>query len=286
MPPGFTLISILISGILAISTGAVFTRLADAPSLVIAAYRVGLASLILVPLAWWKSPRELRSLCAKDIALAFLAGAFLAMHFAAWISSLTFTTIANSVVLVSTSPLWVGVFAPLCINEKIKRTTLLSILFSIMGCVIIGFGDFGSDGKALWGDALALMGGFCAAGYLILGRTLRQKLSLLVYISLCYGSAAIILWGVVLMMGLQISGFSDQTLGAIWAMALISQIVGHSCYNWALRYCSTSLVALSFLGEPVGATILAYILFQEALTIPKTIGGIIILTRHLYGSQK
>ncbi|MFC1877080.1 DMT family transporter [Thermodesulfobacteriota bacterium] len=270
---------ILISGILAISTGAVFARIAaDAPSLVIAAYRVGLASLLLVPLACWKARNELRCLSSRDLKIAFLAGAFLAMHFATWISSLKFTTISNSVVLVSTSPLWVGILAPLFIKEKIKRMTLLSILLSFVGCVIIGSGDFSSGGSALWGDFLALMGGLCAAGYLILGKTLRQKLSLLVYISICYGSAAIILWIVVLMMGLQVSGFSNQTLGAIWAMALISQIVGHSSYNWALRYCSTTLVALSFLGEPVGSTILAYFLFHEELTLTKTIGGLIILS--------
>ena len=268
---------ILASGILAISTGAVFARIADAPSLVIAAYRVGLASLLLVPVACWKARHELRSLSSRDFKIAFLAGVFLAMHFATWISSLKFTAISNSVVLVSTSPLWVGILAPLLIREKIKRRTLLCILLSIVGCVIIVSGDFSSGGNALRGDFLALMGGLCAAGYLIIGKALRQKLSLLVYISICYGSAAIVLWIVVLMMGLQVSGFSNQTLGAVWAMALISQIIGHSSYNWALRYCSTTLVALSFLGEPVGSTILAYLLFHEELTLTKAVGGLIIL---------
>ena len=268
---------ILISGILAISTGAVFVRMADAPSLVIAAYRVGLASLLLVPIACWKTRNELRGLSSKDLKTAFLAGAFLALHFATWISSLEFTAISNSVVLVSTSPLWVGILAPLFIKEKIQPMTLLGILLSIIGCVIIGSGDFATGGRALWGDFLALMGGLCAAGYLILGKALRQKLSLLVYVSLCYGSAAIILWTVVLVMGFRVSGFSNQTIGAIWAMALISQIIGHSCYNWALRYCRTTLVALSFLGEPVGSTILAYFIFREELTLTKAVGGLIIL---------
>ena len=275
--PGIHPYFILISGILAISTGAIFARMADAPSLVIAAYRVGLAALILVPVTCWKSHDELRSLSSKDLKTAFLSGAFLAMHFATWISSLKFTTISNSVVLVSTSPLWVGVLAPLFIKEKIKRITMISIFLSIIGCVIIGSGDFTTGGRALWGDLLALTGGFCAAGYLILGRTLRQRVSLLVYISLCYGSAAIILWSAVLVMGLRVSGFSSQTLWAIWAMALISQIIGHSSYNWALRYCSATLVALSFLGEPFASTILAYFLFQEDLTLTKTVGGLIIL---------
>ena len=275
--PGIHPYFILISGILAISTGAIFARIADAPALVIAAYRVGLASVLLVPVACWKARDELRSLSSKDLKIAFFAGTFLAMHFATWISSLKFTAISNSVVLVSTSPLWVGILAPLLIKEKIKRMTLLSILLSMVGCVIIGSEDFSSEGGELWGDFLALMGGFCAAGYLILGKALRQRLSLLVYIAICYGSAAVILWILVLMMGLQVSGFSNQTLGAIWAMALISQIIGHSSYNWALRYCSTSLVALSFLGEPVGSTILAYFIFHEQPTLTKVVGGLVIL---------
>jgi len=269
---------ILISGILAISTGAIFARLADAPSLVIAAYRVGLASLFLVPIAFWRARDELKSLSSSDLKTTLLAGAFLAMHFATWISSLKYTSISNSVVLVSMSPLWVGVFAPLFLKEKIKRLTLVSILLSIFGCAIIGSGDVAGGGRALWGDFLALMGGLCAAGYLILGSRLRKKLSLLVYISICYGSAAIILWAVVLVMDLRISGFSGQTLWAIWGLALISQIIGHSCYNWALGYCSATLVALSFLGEPVGSTILAYLLFREDLTLTKAVGGFIILT--------
>ena len=163
------------------------------------------------------------------------------------------------------------------LKEKIKGLTLVSILLSVLGCAIIGFGDIAGGDRALWGDFLALVGGLCMAGYLILGSRLRKKLSLLVYISICYGSAAIILWTVVLLMNLQISAFSSQTLWAIWGLAFISQIIGHSSYNWALRYCSTTLVALSFLGEPVGSTILAYILFREDLTLTKAIGGLIIL---------
>ncbi len=132
---------VLISGILAISTGAIFARLADAPPLVIAAYRVGLASLFLVPIAFWKNRAELRNLSSRDLKTTLLAGTFLALHFATWISSLQYTTISNSVVLVSMSPLWVGIFVPLLLKEKIKGLTLVSILLSVLGCAIIGFGD-------------------------------------------------------------------------------------------------------------------------------------------------
>jgi drug/metabolite transporter (DMT)-like permease len=185
----------LISGILAVSTGAIFARLAEAPALVIAAYRVGLASLILAPIAWWQVRDELLGLEKKEYLLAGLAGLFLACHFGTWISSLNYTSVANSVVLVNTNPIWVGVLTPLISKDRLSWMTRIGIVISVIGGVIIGFGDFAIGRQALWGDFLALLGSVCAAMYLLLGRNLRQKLSLLAYIVLCYGSAAIILWG-------------------------------------------------------------------------------------------
>ena len=121
------------------------------------------------------------------------------------------------------------------------------------------------------------MGSLCAAGYLLLGRSLRRRLSLLAYISVCYASAAIFLWTVVITMGLPITGFSSHTFSWLVAMALISQVIGHSSYNWALKWFSASLIAVSLLGEPVLGTLFAYILFNEGLTTMKVIGGALIL---------
>jgi drug/metabolite transporter (DMT)-like permease len=269
---------VLIGGIIGVSTGAVFARLADAPALVTAAYRVGLAALILIPLAGWKARDELRQLSTRDIKLAMLSGFFLAMHFASWISSLDYTAIANSVVLVNTIPLWVGLLTPLITGDRIQKPTVISIGLSVIGGAIIGFGDFATGGQALWGDFLALVGAFSAAIYLLLGRNLRRKLSLLSYVAVCYGSAAFILWLIVLLLKLPITGYSTQTVAAFWAMALISQILGHTSYNWALKWFSTGFIAVALLGEPIGSTILAYILFDEGLTGLKFMGGLFILS--------
>ena len=268
---------VLIGGIVGVSTGAIFARLADAPALVTAAYRVGLASLILVPIAVWKVRDEIRGLSFSDIKLAFLSGLFLALHFATWISSLDYTAIANSVVLVNTIPLWVGLLTPLIAYERIRKMTIISIICSVIGGAIIGYGDFATGGKALWGDLLALIGAFCAAIYLLLGRNLRRKLSLLSYVTVCYGSAAVILWLVVLSSKLPLTGYSPGTVAAFWSMALISQILGHSSYNWALKWFSPSFVAVALLGEPIGSTLLAYIIFNEGITWLKLCGGIFIL---------
>ncbi|MGD9137600.1 MAG: DMT family transporter [Desulfobacterales bacterium] len=277
-PPVFNPYVILVLGIIGVSTGSIFARLADAPALVTAAYRMGLSALILIPIAVWRARNELRKLSLRDIKLALLSGFFLALHFASWISSLDHTAIANSVVLVNTIPLWVGLFTPLISKDRIRGATITSIIVSIIGAGIIGFGDFSIGGKALWGDFLAVIGAMCAAVYLLCGRRLRRKLSLLSYVAICYGSAAVLLWLVVLILDLPVAGFSTHTVVSFWAMALISQIIGHSSYNWSLKWFSTSLVAVALLGEPIGSTILAYIIFEEKLTWMKFIGGLFILS--------
>jgi drug/metabolite transporter (DMT)-like permease len=276
--PPFNPYLALLAGVFAVSTGAIFARMADAPALVIAAYRVGLASLILAPVAWFTVRREIRRLSPREFGMAVAAGFFLALHFATWISSLNYTSVANSVVLVNTNPLWVGLLTPLVTKERIRPRVALSILISVAGGIIIGAGDFALGTDALLGDGLALAGSVCAAVYLLLGRNLRRRLSLLAYVMVCYGSAAVILWVLVLALQMPIAGFSLETYACFGGLAVVSQIIGHSSYNWALRWFSTSLIAVSLLGEPIGATILAYILFDEGLSVSKFIGGALILS--------
>lgn len=267
----------LISGALAVSTGAIFARLADAPALVTAAYRVGLATLVWLPLGWPALVPELRRVTPRDIGLAALAGVFLAGHFGTWISSLAYTSVATSVVLVNTHPLWVALLTPLVTRERVSRLAAVSIGVSVAGGVVIGAGDLAAGGRALWGDALALMGSLCAAAYLLLGRRVRRGVSLSSYVLLCYGAAALVLWATVLAAGLPLRGFSAQTWFAFAGMAVVSQSIGHTSYNWALKWLPASYVAVGLLGEPVGATILAYALFGETLTWEKWAGGVLIL---------
>jgi len=275
--PPYPPILVLAIGIAAVSTGAIFVRTAEAPALVTAAYRVGIASLVLLPLAWVKARTELAALSWRSLGLAATSGGFLALHFATWIASLDYTSVANSVILVNTNPLWVGLLAPLVTRDRISRATVGGILLSVIGAIVIGWGDFATGGEALRGDVLALMGSFFAALYLLAGRNLRRRVSLLAYIFLCYGSAALMLWSAVLLSGLPLVGFSGVTWGAFLGMALFSQLVGHTSYNWALKWMSTSTVAISLLGEPIGASILAYFFFGETLTGTKLMGGGLIL---------
>ncbi|MBU0544128.1 MAG: DMT family transporter [Proteobacteria bacterium] len=264
-------------GVAAVSTGAVFARLAEAPAIVIAAYRVGLASLIIAPIAWIRAKDEIINLSRQELALAALSGLFLALHFATWISSLNYTSIANSVVLVNTNPLWVGLLTPFITGERLKTASVAGIILSVIGAAIIGAGDFAAGKNALFGDFLALIGGICAAFYLLIGRNLRRKLSLTAYIMVCYGSAAVFLWFAVLSMGMQITGYSSSTVASFFGLAIVSQLVGHTCFNWALRWFTPGLVAVTLLGEPIGSTILAYVIFNEKLTLLRLAGGGLIL---------
>jgi drug/metabolite transporter (DMT)-like permease len=276
--PPINPVFVLTLGILGVSTGAIFARLADAPALVTAAYRLGLASLILVPVAAWRARDELRNLSLRDYRLAMMSGFFLALHFATWISSLDYTAIANSVVLVNTIPLWVGLLTPLISKDRLMKSTIVSIIVSVIGGGIIGLGDFATGNQALRGDLLAVAGALSAAVYLLIGRNLRPRLSLLSYVAICYGSAAAFLWLAVWTLQLPVTGYSTSTIAAFWGMALVSQTIGHSSYNWALKWFSSSLVAVALLGEPIGSTIMAYLIFDEGLTWSKFIGGLFILS--------
>lgn len=275
--PSVSPLLVLAIGVAAISTGAIFVRLAEAPSLVTAAYRVGLASVLLAPAACFRSRTELTGLSRNDVGLALLAGFFLALHFATWIASLDYTSVANSVVLVNTNPLWVGLLSPVLTKDRIRRSTFGCILLSVVGALIIGWGDWVMGGKALYGDALALAGGICAALYLLIGRNLRARVSLLAYIFLCYGSAAVMLWISVFGLQIEYTGFSGTTWAAFGGMAVFSQLIGHSSYNWALKWLRTSTVAISLLGEPIGASLLAWIIFGETLTLSMLLGGSLVL---------
>lgn len=264
-------------GVAAVSTGAIFARLAEAPAIVVAAYRVGIASLIIAPFAWIKAKDEIINMSGREITLTALSGLFLALHFAAWISSLSYTSVANSVVLVNMNPLWVGLLTPFITGERLKKASVAGIIMSVIGAGIIGAGDFASGENALFGDFLAVIGGICAAFYLLIGRNLRRKFSLTAYIMVCYGSAAVFLWFAVLSLGMQITGYSTSTVASFFGLAIVSQIIGHTSFNWALRWLTPGLVAVTLLGEPIVSTILAYIIFNEKLTFLKLAGGVLIL---------
>ncbi len=267
---------VLLIGVGTASFAAILIRWAQAPALAIAAYRLSFASAILLPLAGWRANSELRGLSRRDLALAVLAGFFLACHFALWISSLEHTTVASSVVLVSTNPLWMGLLSPL-LGERIGRRMALGIVISVIGGALIGIGDLALGGTALWGDALALGGAWMVLAYFLLGRSLQRRLGLLAYVTPVYTSAAVFLVLFALAARVPLTGYSPQTLLMCLLLALGPQLIGHSSLNWSLRHLSPAFVTVATLGEPVGSATWSFLLLGEMPPLPTLAGGALIL---------
>jgi len=272
-------------GVLIVSTAALLIRWAiDAGGhpLSVAAGRLTLAALLIVPFAWFKRRNELLELRRADWLVAALSGVLLAVHFATWIASLAYTSVASSVALVTTNPVWVGLAAWLILREPPGRNTVLGILLAALGTALIILSDLQSAGSApagrdpMLGNGLALLGAISISGYLLVGRRLNLKLSLLAYVAIVYGAAAIamnlIAWAL---------GHGVQTLPMVaWLpvalLALGPQLAGHTLINASLKHLTPTFVALAILGEPVGSAILAWLLLGEAVA-PLQLSGFAVL---------
>ena len=284
----------LIIATLAVSTSSIFIRFAQgdgAPSLVIAALRMTFAALMIAPFALARHLDEIKRLTRTEILLGVFSGIFLALHFATWITSLEYTSVASSVVFVATGPLWVAILSPLLLKEHISRTAVVGLALAMVGGAVIGLSDacvWNSGlvcpamkdilkGSAMWGNFLALMGAWAVTGYLIIGRKLRAGTSLVPYILLVYSMAAIVLIVIMLATGNSFFGYETKTYGWIFLLAAIPQLIGHTTYNWSLKYLTATLVSVTVLGEPVGSAILAYFILHETPSAMTIAGGILIL---------
>lgn len=281
-------------GILAVSTASLFIRFAQsqASSLVIAAGRLGIATLLLAPFMLLRSWHEIKSIPPRTFWFLMLAGLFLGLHFATWISSLEYTSVASSVVLVATAPLWVALLSPVFLKEKINTLVFLGLSISLLGSVIVGLNSachissgqiscipFSSmfSGRAFIGNLLALTGAFCSGGYLMIGRRVRNTLTLPVYTFLVYGMAALVLVILVIISGNSVMDFAPSTWIWIVLLALIPQLLGHSTFNYFLKSLSAAFVSIALLGEPIGTVILAYLFLRESPTWLEVGGGLLIL---------
>jgi len=285
MPPRHLLpYAVLAAGVLVVSTASILIRLAqsaEVPSLTIAAARLGIASLLLLPIGLLRSRSELSSLSRRDVALALISGAFLAVHFWSWISSLEYTSVASSTALVTTNPLWVGLASVVLFQERLRSVTLVGIGLTFAGTGLIFAADrhavIGEHPDALLGNCLALVGAVCASGYLLIGRALRGRVSLLTYIWLAYSSAAVLLAVAVLASGTRVLGFTPSAYLLLILLAIGPQLLGHTSFNWSLRHLSATFVALSILGEPVGSALLALTIFGERLAPLQLAGFLVVL---------
>ena len=259
---------LLFIAVVAVSWASIFIKFTGSPPLATAFYRMSFATLFILPLALRKSLPEILRLKGKILILTLFSGIFLGFHFATWIASLDYTSISNSVVLVTTQPIFVAILSHLLLKEKINLTILFAILLALLGSFIISGGDFEAGKANFLGDVLALIGAIMAAAYLLCGRVVRQKLSLITYIFTVYFISALVLGILCIIWGTPLHPYPAKTFLWFILLGLIPTVIGHSLYNWALKYLKAYLVGMSILGEPVGATILAYLIFKQ---IPPTL---------------
>jgi drug/metabolite transporter (DMT)-like permease len=275
VPPGFG----LVLGVCAVSTASTFIRLAqaDVTSLALAAWRLIFASLMLAPFALATQRKAWRALDRQDWWLMVISGTVLAVHFYTWISSLAMTSVAASVALVSTNPLFVGLLSYLVLREPLSRRMVVGMVVAVLGSALIGIEDAGGGTHQVWGDLLALSGAVAVAIYMLIGRRLRARLSLLGYIFPVYGTAAVVLMATALIAGVPLTGYPASAWIWLLLVALIPQVIGHSSFNWALGHLPTTYVALAALAEPIGSTLLAWLVLEETPTWITIAGGVLIL---------
>lgn len=275
-------------GLLAVSTAALFIRFAQAqgvPSLAIAAVRLSLSTGVLLPFAFSRHRDAIRALPGRAWLLVSVSGFFLAVHFATWITSLEYTTITNSAVFVSASPIFVALISGIILRERISWMTWLGLLVAIAGSVVIALGDscaapggcVSLAGGSLLGDGLALAGAAAVAVYLVIGRRLRQSLDLTPYITLTYGAAAITLLLICLVTATPLTGYPPLSYLWLLLLALVPQTIGHTSFNWALKHLPATFISVVTLGEPILSTLLALAILGEAPTPIKMAGGAIVL---------
>ncbi|MEP6895469.1 MAG: DMT family transporter, partial [Chloroflexota bacterium] len=284
----------LLIAILAVSTASLFIRFAQidgVPSLVIAAIRLTVATLVLTPIVIIRHRPELQKLSHQDFALGIISGIFLAIHFATWISSLEYTSVASSVVFVATGPLWVAILSPMLLDERLTCVAINGLVLALVGGTVIGLADACVwhnglrcpalsqivQGRAMWGNFLALCGAWAISGYLIIGRKVRAKMPLIPYIFLVYGVSAVFLNIFMIASKQSPLGYSPSAYGWIFLLALIPQLIGHSTFNWLLKYLSATMVSVTTLVEPIGSAILAFIFLKEMPKLAVISGGAFIL---------
>jgi drug/metabolite transporter (DMT)-like permease len=270
----------LVIGVSAVSTSAVLIRAAndiDVPALAIAFYRCALASAVLVPLAWWGHRGELRDLSSRSRRLMLLSGLALGCHLATWVSSLSYTTIAASAVLVQTMPIWVALAGPL-IGERTSRRGWIGIAIALVGTVAIAVTAPASAAtNPVLGDVLAVAGAIFAAVYVVIGRHVRQELSLVAYSASVYAVAAAALAAAMLVAGTPFLGFPTEAWALFAAMTVGPQFLGHTVFNHLLGEVKASVISVALLAEPVGATLLAFLMFGERPGPQIVVGAAIVL---------
>ena len=266
--------------VVAVSTSAILVRWSTAPAIVKGFYRVLFTTLLLAPLTLSRHGGELRALSPRDGVAAAATGVALAIHFASWFESLEWTSVAASVTLVQTQPVFVAIGAALLLDEVIDRRTVIGILIAVGGIAVMTVSDAAGAAagpRPLYGNLLAVLGALMAATYFLAGRSLRQRIALIPYVTVVYAVCALVLLLLAVAGGAPLLDYPPREWALFLGMAIGPGLLGHTLINWALAHVESSVVSVSLLGEPVGSTLLALVLLGEVPAWLTVAGGAVVL---------
>jgi drug/metabolite transporter (DMT)-like permease len=271
--------AVLALGVLSVSASAIFVKLCSAPSGVIAFYRLFFTVVFMLPIFLKKQHiSELFLITKTDWLFSIVAGILLAFHFILWFESLNYTSVASSTVLVTLQPIFAFVGTFIFFKEKLSSKAIISGIIAVAGSIIISWGDFRISGTALFGDFLALIACAFVTGYLLFGQTVRKRISLITYTFIVYFMSAITLF----IYALATRGPLVPNRSSDWIyfilLALFPNLLGHSLFNWSIKWLSASTISMAILFEPVGASILAYFILNENVAWTQILGGVIVIT--------
>lgn len=268
---------VLAIGVVSVSTSAIFVKLISAPPGIIAFYRLLFSVVLMMPIFLLKYVHEIRHITSKDWLFSIIAGIFLAFHFILWFESLQYTSVASSTVLVALQPIFAFIGTYLFFKEKTSWKSILSTITAIGGCIIISWGDFLLSEKALYGDLLALIACGLVTGYLLFGQTVRQRVSLITYTFIVYSISTLTLFIYVMLNKQPLYPYQVNDWIFLILLALFPTLLGHTLFNWSVKYLSTSVISMATLFEPVGAAILAYFVLQERIAWSQIFGGLFVI---------
>lgn len=266
----------LLIGIIAISFSAIFVRWSDAPAAGIAMYRLLMTNALMLPFLW-NYRKEIARIRPRDWLRTALSGIALGLHFLFWMDSLRFTTVASSTAILTLEPIFVLLGAFLLYGQRTSRAALIAMCVAIVGAICIGWGDFQFSGKALKGDMLSLVGTITVALHMLLGKSLREHISAFVYSFFVFLFAGLVLAVTNVFTGVSFTAYPAKEWGIFLLLAIVPTVFGHYVFNWLLKYMKASSVSMTVLGEPLGATLLAYFLLGETITTIQLLAGCLLL---------
>ncbi|MFF2480209.1 DMT family transporter [Paenibacillus sp. NPDC058071] len=267
---------LFVVGIIGISFSSIFVRWSDADVAIIAMYRLYLTNLLLLPLVW-RHRRELFRLSGRQWGWLAFSGVMLGLHFLLWMASLRYTTVASSTVILTLEPVFVMFGSYLLFGTKANRVMLIGMGLAFVGSFVIASGDFSLSGDALIGDVLSFLGAAAVAVHMLIGKELRKDVSAFTYNFWVFAFAATALAAYNLVRGNAFGGYSGHDWGIFLLLAIVPTLFGHYLFNWLLKYMNAASVSMSVLGEPVIASLLAWILLKESLNGYQMAAGVLVL---------